>query len=418
MDNKKTVFEFLERFNPYRDNFVDKRNELMQKLPAEERKKIFNELTQIIRNYILLEYILNLPLKKQQKISKKVRAAGIAGLFEIIFQGKPEHIVNEWVRLIRAKKERGFLNWMLREILRQTKGKLENVPLPKSRIKHISTIFSSPVELTVKISNQLSKQAATEIFKLGFEEVKPLFILNGENELDTKKYKEVFPNIYQLKDYNDILPLQRKGKAVIFDRSSYYPVLMLSAKKGDSILDLCGAPGNKSFIIYKMLEGDVNITINELKKDRFNLLKGNIEKWDMSAELLNYDGTKLKTDKQFDKLIIDSPCSNIGVVANKPDVKYKFTHNKLEKLIEVQLKLVMNGLELLRSGGEMVYAVCSYLEEEIEPIYEFLKERSDIEFCHADIPFILKEHYNGKFIRIIPQKGEPIGFQILKVRKK
>ena len=299
MDERRVIFEFLEWFNPYKDNFIDKRNELLVRIPADHRGKIFNELTQIIRNYILIEYILNIPLKKRQKISKKVRAAGISAIFEIIFQNKPEYTINEWVRLIKAKKERGFLNWMLREILRQTKGKLENVTLPKSRIKHISIMFSSPVELTVKIANQLSKKVATEIFKLSFEEVKPLFMLNDGIDIDTKNNKEIFPNIYQLEEYKEILKLHEEGKAIIFDRSSYYPVLMLDAKENDSILDLCGAPGNKSFIIYHKLNGKVDITINELNSDRFKLLKKNIEKWGMKVELLNYDGMKMKTEKNL-----------------------------------------------------------------------------------------------------------------------
>ncbi len=416
MDERKVIFEFLGKFNPYKDNFTDNRNELLTRIPNEYHGKIFNELTQIIRNYILLEYILNIPLKKQQKISKKARAAGLPALYEIIFQNKPEHITNEWVRLIKAKKERGFLNWMLREILRQTKGNLENVTFPKSRVKHISTLFSYPLDLTVKISNQLSKKMATEIFKLSFEEVKPVFMLNGITDFDTKRYKEIFPDIYKLNEYSKILTLQNEGKAAIFDKTSYYPVLVLKAKPKDTVLDLCGAPGNKSFMIYNILKGKVNITMNELKSSRFKMLKNNVEKWGMQANVLNYDGIKLQSEIKYDKILIDAPCTNIGVVANKPDVKYKFTHGKLENLRSTQLQLMKNGIKLLRSGGELVYAVCSYLEDEIEPIYNFVKNEKELEIID-DIPFALKKYFNGKYIKIIPNKDEPIGFQILKIRK-
>lgn len=417
MDERRAIFEFLERFNPYNDNFIDKRNELLLKIPKEQRAKIFNELTQIVRNYILIEYILHMPLKKQQKLSKKAKAAGMPALYEIIFQNKPEHITNEWLRLIKAKKERGFLNWVLREILRQTKGKLENVTLPTSRIKHISTMFSYPLELTVKISNQLSKRKAAEIFKLAFEEVKPLFMVRGNSDFNTANYKEIFPNIFKLNKYKDILSLQNKGEAIIFDKASYYPVLVLNTKKNDKILDLCGAPGNKSFMIYNILEGKVNITINEMKSSRFKMLRDNVEKWEMKAKSLNFDGTKWQSELKYDKILIDAPCTNIGVVANKPDVKYKFSHGKLEKLQETQLQLVKNGIKMLKTGGELVYAVCSFLDEEIVPVYEFLEKEKKIEFAYENIPILLEKYFNGKYIKIIPHEGEPIGFQILKIRK-
>jgi len=223
------------------------------------------------------------------------------------------------------------------------------------------------------------------------------------------------------------------GYYYVQDPISMLPPIALKPKPGESVLDLCAAPGSKTTQIAQTVDNTGIIVANDINGDRLKALLGNLQRCGVSNTLVtNMDGTLFseRVNQNFDKVLVDAPCSGSGLIRNQPRIGREWSTSVVEALSGTQKKLILSGFDSLKVGGSLVYSTCSLEPEENEDVVNhLLSERSDSKI--VDISFKDVKSREGlrswedtiyqedlsKSIRIYPQDNDTIGFFLAKVRR-
>ena len=222
---------------------------------------------------------------------------------------------------------------------------------------------------------------------------------------------------------------ENKKDQFIFDPVSLVPCLALGPKKQDKILDMCAAPGTKTFILSFLTNNEAKITANDIDKFRVKRLKANVNKFNTSAEVFNLSGRKIKGG--FNKILLDAPCSGEGMVNKKEKLFEHWSEKRVKILAKKQKKLIQHAFELLEKGGTLVYSTCTFEPEENEAVVDFLLTKfedaviDDVKIGNIVYDDGIVELDNKKFnagmrkcIRIYPNHDSTGGFFVAKIRKK
>ena len=226
------------------------------------------------------------------------------------------------------------------------------------------------------------------------------------------------------------------GYYYVQEISSMLPVIALNPKEGETILDLCAAPGSKTSQIAAKMKNNGTIIANDVSLGRIRILASNLERLGvMNAIITKSDGVnlcrKMKGKFEIDKILLDAPCSGEGTMKNTKTLTKMWNIKKIKSLSGIQKRLFTSALELLKPGGEIVYSTCTFAPEENEEIVEFILDNfknvnvekillpSEIK-CHKG----LKEWEGSEFrdelkyaCRIYPQDSNTEGFFIAKFKK-
>lgn len=220
---------------------------------------------------------------------------------------------------------------------------------------------------------------------------------------------------------------ENKKDHFIFDPVSIVPCLTLDPKKEDRILDMCAAPGTKTFIISFLTDNEAHIVANDISRQRAKRLMSVINKFSISAEVLNMSGRKLQGG--FDKILLDAPCSGEGMINKKGKLFGHWSEKRIRLLSKKQKKLISHAFELLKKVGTLVYSTCTFGPEENEEVVDFLLkkfanaklENIDVNIKHAQgLTYWNCREYGpslAKAIRIYPQHNGTGGFFVAKVTK-
>ncbi|WDC84105.1 RsmB/NOP family class I SAM-dependent RNA methyltransferase [Caloramator sp. mosi_1] len=185
------------------------------------------------------------------------------------------------------------------------------------------------------------------------------------------------------------LDIYKEGYIYIQSLPSMIPPLVLDPKNGEKVLDMTAAPGSKTTQMAAMMNNEGYILANELDKIRCERLKYNVELQGASiVEVVNGRGEQLgdKYPEEFDKVLLDSPCSGEGRF-NIKDVKtYRFWSPKeVNRLSNLQKKLMLSAYKALKKGGIMVYSTCTLNRKENEEVLEWALNNLDIEILDIDL---------------------------------
>lgn len=215
--------------------------------------------------------------------------------------------------------------------------------------------------------------------------------------------------------------LFNEGKCTVQDESAMLVAPVLELEKDDTVLDICSAPGGKTTHIGEILENTGKVLAFDLHVNKLSLIKENCERLGVkNVELSQMDGTILneKLINIGDKVLIDVPCSGLGIIRRKPEIKWNKNKDDLKSLIKIQREIMKNSWQYLKSGGVMVYSTCTLNKEENEEnIRWFLKSYED---AKLDTVFIGKgeniEYTEDGMVTILPNKNMD-GFFIAKLKK-
>ncbi|WP_288477879.1 16S rRNA (cytosine(967)-C(5))-methyltransferase RsmB [uncultured Clostridium sp.] len=215
--------------------------------------------------------------------------------------------------------------------------------------------------------------------------------------------------------------LFNEGKCTVQDESAMLVAPVLDLEKDDTVLDICSAPGGKTTHIGEILENTGKVLAFDLHENKLSLIKENCERLGVkNVELSQMDGTILneKLINIGDKVLIDVPCSGLGIIRRKPEIKWNKNKDDLKSLIKIQREIMKNSWQYLKSGGVMVYSTCTLNKEENEEnIRWFLKSYED---AKLDTVFIGKgeniEYTEDGMVTILPNKNMD-GFFIAKLKK-
>ena len=290
-------------------------------------------------------------------------------------------------------------------------------------------------------------------------------LYNKEFVENYKKYIESYPNQYIRIDPNTdhnnlILRLQKYGieleraqlpfaykvikgsdkvgKTLEFTLGMYYvqslssmiPPFILNPSENDITLDLCAAPGSKTTQLAELMNRRGTLIANEVNQQRVGSLNFNVDKMNLSnIGVMKQKGELIsKTfDNYFDKILVDAPCSALGIVQKKNEVSNWWNLEQAEKIAEVQFKLLVSAVKAAKVGAEIIYSTCTLTIEENEFVLDKILKKYPVEIEEFDLPL---KHVNGftKFgeyenqnlalsKRIIPWENDSEGFFVAKLRK-
>lgn len=208
----------------------------------------------------------------------------------------------------------------------------------------------------------------------------------------------------------------KDGYVSIQDKSSMFVAEILAPTEGEIILDACSAPGGKACQTAELLQGTGQVDATDIHEHKIELIEHNIKKLRLkNVHAFQHDATQ-PYDKKYDKILVDAPCSGLGVLRHKPEIKYAQTKDTVDGLVELQLKIMNNIKDFVKPGGVIVYSTCTIEQMENENvIYTFLKQNKDFEFEPFSHP---RTGEKVKTLQILPQDFNSDGFFITKIRRK
>ena len=384
----------------------------------------------VIERKITLDFIIDtLSTLSPSKIELNIRNILRMGLYQLIYLDSiPIHAaINESVELCPARS-RGFANAILRNYTR----KKDEIKFPNKNsapIEYLSVTYSFPTELCKKFC---------DVF--GFEKCESIllaFCREGGMTLRVNTLKisrdELLKKLAEKGIDAKIAPLSPCGITVsgaspsvlgideglcfVQDEASQLSVLALGAKTGDRVIDVCSCPGSKSFGTAIEMGNEGEIFAFDLHENKLSLVKKGAEKLGISIiETEARDGRMFdkRLENFADRIICDVPCSGFGVVAKKPEIRYKDPKDSAG-LPQIQYDILCNASRYLKVGGVLVYSTCTLMPEENElNVEKFLASHPQFEPCEFNIGKIKSQ--NG-MLTLNPHDHGTDGFFIAKLRK-
>ena len=277
-------------------------------------------------------------------------------------------IINEAVNL--AKKKKGirtsqFINAVLKQAF-LTEPSLEEL----SKEERLSIETSHPLWMVKMLCKQYGYSTTQKICQANNE---PPLKCARVNTLLTSKDELLKDELWQKgKLAKDALYYQggniaytkefQEGLVTIQDESSQLVAPYLSPQPGDYVLDMCAAPGSKTTHLAALMHNQGKIDAYDLYEHKIPLIQQQLTRLQVSiVDVKAYDSTKLielYPPLTFDKILLDAPCSGLGVLARKPEIKYHES-NAMDEIIQIQQKLLENAYPLLKNGGNIVYSTCT-----------------------------------------------------------
>ena len=214
---------------------------------------------------------------------------------------------------------------------------------------------------------------------------------------------------------------------------SMVPVEVLDPKPGEKVLDLCAAPGSKSTQVAQLLNGLGVLVANDISFERVKALVSNLQRFGVLNVIITLmDGRKFPrfAHECFDKVLVDAPCSSLGIVSKNWGIARSWSPEIVERLSKVQRQLIVAGFDCLKPDGELVYATCTLTVEENEMVVQHLLEkRGNAVLKEIDLPSLKHRRgiveWNGmkfdeelrKTIRVMPYDNWAEGFYVARILK-
>jgi 16S rRNA (cytosine967-C5)-methyltransferase len=209
--------------------------------------------------------------------------------------------------------------------------------------------------------------------------------------------------------------LFREGRAYVQDTTAHSAALLLEARRGERVLDLCAAPGGKSIVLAQQMGDCGEIVACDAAPDRIGRLQENIRRLRLTSVRTHLigrsDASESELSRTFDAVLVDVPCSNTGVIARRPEARFGLTAEKLESLRELQAALLRHAAARVRPGGRLVYSTCSIEPEENDQIVAaFLAENPlwEQRLARLTLPAWgprLSDYHDGGFAALLTRRA-------------
>ncbi len=179
------------------------------------------------------------------------------------------------------------------------------------------------------------------------------------------------------------------GKYYIQSLSSMIPPLVLNPQEGDAVLDLCAAPGSKTTQLAELMNNKGTLVANEISTERLKSLVFNVDKMSLvNVGILHGKGELLSRqfENRFDKILVDAPCSALGIIQKKGEVSNWWDVRKAEAMSDQQLRLLISAVKMCKVGGEIVYSTCTLTLEENEFVINKVLKKYPVELVEIELP--------------------------------
>lgn len=381
-------------------------NHALKKHEVYSKKYVRNVVKGVLRYLLLLDYYIDSLSKKGIKSIKNRDLLLIRiGMYEILFlDGVPDYATVNQIVVMAKKKCKGrekFINGILRTFIR-TK---DEIKLPVGENAAISVIESFPIHLVEMFIKQYGKDNAIKIIK-GLNETPQLTL--RYNRLKTNREKLIdeleglepseMTDLTIIAKNSEIISSEqyKKGMFSVQGEASVMAILSFDLEPNSKVLDMCAAPGGKTTCMAEIMNNVGSITACDIYEHRLRLVENECER--LSIEIVdtkNMDGSVYDSNYEecFDYVLADVPCSGLGVIGKKPEIKYNCSIKEMKELPEIQYNILLNAGKYVKKNGYVMYSTCTLNKEENEKVVDrFLKNNN--EFKVVEINTTLP--YNGK----------------------
>lgn len=392
--------------------------EKYQYLSKQDRAFLTRVTEGTVERMLELDYIINqfskVPVNKMKPVIRNILRMSV---YQMKYMDRiPDAAVcNEAVKLAQKKgftSLKGFVNGVLRNIGRG----LEGVEYPNLSIR-----YSMPEWIVEQWISEYGEETAVQMMESQYVE-RPVTVRVNLQKISKEALKERLQEegvqvedvegtgcALAISDYDYLkaVPSFREGFFQVQDVSSMRAALMAAPKSGDYCIDVCAAPGGKSLHLADLLGGTGMVEARDLTDYKVGLIEENMERTGVqNMKAVRMDAAVLDEDsiEKADVVLADLPCSGLGVLSKKNDLKYRMTREQQHELVKLQRRILSTVWQYVKPGGTLVYSTCTVHKEENEGNAKWFTEH---------YPFILKEQ-----IQMLPGQGPWDGFYIAKLERK
>lgn len=392
----------------------------------------------VVQNEMLLDFYIskfsNIPLRRME--SKVVQALRL-GLYQMLFLTKiPQSAaVNCSVELTRTHCKNPRAPGMVNAILRGLQRNLNQLPtIPQNDLaEYFSILYSHPVWLVEELLPLLGSEETAEFLQANNSQPPMTAMVNTTKataqeatELLAEQGVEVTPhpwleNCLILNKTGNLERLDAYGQGFFYvqDPASRLMALASGAAPGMRVLDMCAAPGGKSFAAAIQMDNQGEVISCDLHPHKKKLIQAGADRLGLSIiKPMTADGKVRREEwvSAFDLVLVDAPCSGLGVIRKKPDIRYK-DPKPLEDLPQVQQAILENAAGYVKPGGVLMYSTCTILPRENgEIVSAFLEKHPEFVREAFELPGAAGKVEAGE-ITLWPQVHQTDGFFICKLRK-
>ena len=392
----------------------------------------------VLQNQMLLDFYLskfsNIPLKRMEgKVVQTLRL----GAYQMLFLTRIPHsaAVNSAVALVKAHCKNPRAAGMVNGILRSMERSLQNMPvIPQGDpVAYLSTLYSHPEWLVKEFILSLGEEEAAQLLAADNSQP-PTAVMVNTTRTTAEELKAMLEadhveaephpwleNCLLLHRTGDLERLEafQQGLFYVQDPASRLSVLAAGAKPGMRVLDCCAAPGGKSFAAAIAMENQGEIVSCDLHPHKKKLIQAGADRLGLTIITpKTADGKVFRPEweRAFDLVLVDAPCSGLGVIRKKPDIRYK-DPAPLADLPAVQLDILRNAAHYVRPGGTLMYSTCTLLYRENGEVVEtFLAENKAYKAETFTLPGPIGPVQSGS-VTLWPHRHGTDGFFISKMRR-
>lgn len=379
-------------------------------LDSRDRKWVTDVSAGVIRWKRYLDFLVfnysKLEGRAYDRMEPLLRQILRLSVYELVkLEESPHAVVNENVQLAKTALRHGagnFVNGLLRALIRDKS--IDRLPVPKvegderSKARALSTIHSHPVWIVRRWLTRYGEEQAVQLMQ--WNNARPTFCLRANasrgvsrEDLGAKLQKLEVPHVNSsfLEDFvrvstgmQDVLQagLIRTGVCAVQDESAGLIVQLLDPQPGEVVIDCCAAPGGKTLFIATRLKGTGKVVAVDVNKGRIRLVNDAAVEQGVNSIVKTYHGDlRIFVDTIVDladKVLLDAPCSGLGVLCKRADLRWNRDIEGLQELTRMQDELLESAASIVKPGGILVYSTCSIEpEENTHRVNAFLKEHPD-----------------------------------------
>ena len=428
------------REDAYASQALDKRLE-EARLRSDDRRLAASLFYSAVENRLYIEYVLGrfMDKKPEPTVNDILHIAAA----QILFMDRvPDHAaVDEAVKQVRAARREGFagmVNGVLRNLIRaRDAGELSLPDRQETPVEYLSVRYSIAESAARRLIDAYGLEEAEQIASWTpshrAQTVRPnamrLDAAAFEKWLDGQKLswqRGTVPDAYVIEDAGNLSATEgyRQGLFSIQGQSAMLAARAVEPRGGMRILDACAAPGGKTCLMAERMGGSGRVFAWDVHAHRVELIRAAARRLGLdNVRPSERDARLPATDLvlSMDAVLVDAPCSGLGVIADKPDIKYRQSEESLDALPPLQRQILDACAGAVKPGGLLVYATCTILPgENGEQVRAFLSRHPEFEPDNGDgwLPEALRPHLSQGMLQILPHRDGLEGFFIARMRRR
>lgn len=393
----------------------------------------------VVENKYYLDYIIDKLSKiKCKKMNIYVKILLRMGIYQILLLNSISDYaaVNETVSLVKKydKRSSGFVNAILRNVIRQ-KDTIGEVDLKDDKIMYLATRYSYKPWMIKNWINNFSEEFTEDLLEANSEKPSVYLRTNtlkiSRDSLIEKLKSEgincsIVPTVDEAIRVENLKNIEnnqlfKDGLFTIQDISSMIVGKVMNPKENSLVLDVCSAPGGKTTHLATLMNNTGKVVSRDIFDHKLKLIQSTVDRLGLTnVEVQSFDASVLDEESidKFDYVLADVPCSGLGIIRRKPEIKYK-EKAELKDLPKIQKDILKNASKYVKVGGTLIYSTCTIQDNEnIEVIKDFLdNNNNNFKLVPINEVKVDLDNQDNGYLKIYPNIHDIDGFFIAKLER-